>query len=71
MSAFSGITIDGVISLVTKSPTKTSGLDPLPTSLVKANIDILAPTLATIINMSLESGTMPATFKHAVITPLL
>ena len=37
----------------------------------KANIDILAPTLATIINMSLESGTVPATFKHAVITPLL
>ena len=46
-------------------------LDPLPTSLVKANIDILAPTLAAIINMSLESGTVPATFKHAVITPLL
>ena len=43
-------------------------LDPLPTSLVKANIDILAPTLAAIINMSLESGTVPATFKHAVIT---
>ena len=71
VSAFSGITIDGVISLVTKCPTKTSVLDPLPTSLVKANIDILAPILATIISMSLESGTVPATFKHAVITPLL
>ena len=71
VSAFSGITIDGVISLVTKYPTKTCGLDPLPTSLVKTKIDILAPTLATIINMSLESGTVLATFKHAVITPLL
>ena len=71
VSAFSGITIDCVISIVTKYPTKTSGLDPLPTSLVKANIDILAPILATIINMSLESGAMPAPLKHAVITPLL
>ena len=71
VSAFSGITVDGVISLVTKCPSKTSGLDPLPTSLVKANIDILAPILATIINMSLEADTVPATFKHAVITPLL
>ncbi len=35
---------------------------------VKANTDILAPTLAITINMSLESG---ATFKHAVITTLL
>ena len=71
LSAFSGITIDFVISLVTKCPTKTSGLGPLPTTLVKANIDILAPILVKIINISLESGTVPATFKYAVIAPLL
>ena len=71
VSAFSGITTDGVLSLIRKCPTKSSALDPLPTSLVKANIDILAPTLAAIINMSLESGSVPANFKHAVITPLL
>ena len=33
--------------------------------------DILAPTLATIINMSFKSGSMPANFKHAAITPPL
>ena len=71
VSAFSDITTDGVLSLVRKCPTKSSALDPLPTSLVEANIDILAPTLATIINMSLKSGSVPANFKHAVITPLL
>ena len=71
VSAFSGITTDGIFSLVRKCPTKSSALDPLPTPLVKANIDILAPTLATIINMLLESGSVPTNFKHAVITPPL
>ena len=71
VSAFSGITLDVVHRLVRKCPTKSSVLDPLPTSLVKANVDILVPTLATIINMSLESGSVPANFKQAVITPLL
>ena len=70
-SAFSSITTDGVLSLVRKCPIKSSALVPLPTSLVKANIDILVPTLATIINISLKSGSVPANVKHAVITPLL
>ena len=70
VSAFSGIRsyADAVHSLVWKCPTKSSVLDPLPTSLVKANTDILAPILATIINMLFESGLVPANFKHAVIT---
>ena len=45
-SAFSGI--------VRKCPMKSSVLDQLPTSLVKANIDILVSTLAKIINMLLS-----------------
>ena len=69
VSAFSGIATDGVISLVTMCPTKTNMFRSLPISLVKADVDILAPTLATIINMSLESDTVPATFNHAMITP--
>ena len=71
VNAFSGITTDSVLSLVRKCPTKPSALDQLPTSLVKDNIDILALTLATIINMSLDSGSVPANFKHAVIAPVL
>ena len=66
ISAFSWITLDDVHPLVRKVPTQPGVLDLLPTSLVKANIDIIAAALT-----SLETGAVPVNFKHEVITPLL
>ena len=36
-----------------------------------ANVNVIAPTLTRIINMSLESATVPADMKSALITPVL
>jgi hypothetical protein len=43
----------------------------LPTSLLKENVDTLAPFLTELFNRSLLQGTVPSVFKSAFITPLL
>ena len=45
--------------------------DPLPSALVKNNIEILLPAISHIVNLSLSSGTFPQQLKTAIITPLL
>ena len=47
-------------------------LDPIPTNILNlASLDILIKPITTIINLSLESGTFPLSFKEAHVTPLL
>ena len=45
--------------------------DPFPTSLLKSNVDLLAPFLVELFNQSLSTGYVPAAFREAYITPLL
>jgi len=46
-------------------------LDPASTWLVKQHRQLLAPFIALQINTSLSTGSFPAQFKHAIVTPLL
>jgi len=41
------------------------------TRLLKNNVDVFAPFLAELYNRSLSTGTVPAAFKAAYVTPLL
>ena len=54
-----------------ESPPKSCSLDPLPTCLVRENVDVLAPLITQIINLSLLSGVVPKALKAAIVTPLL
>ena len=45
--------------------------DPLPTRLLKDNIDVLVPFLVGLFNRSLALGVVPSLFKDAYITPML
>ena len=55
-----------------RAPTKyCPQVDAIPTNLIKENMDILAPTIALIVNKSLETGCMPAIYKEAIVTPLI
>lgn len=67
------ITTEEVIKTIQHSPTKSCGLDPLPTRLLKdpTIIDGVAQHLTSIVNTSLTSATVPPCFKQATITPLL
>ena len=71
LSEFSPATTVATCRLVQTCPSKQCRLDPLPTSLLKANINVIAPTLTRIINMSLECATVPTDVKNALITPVL
>ena len=62
---------DEVRKIIMKSAAKSCDLDPIPMNILKALLDILIKPITTIINLSLESGTFPLSFKEAHVTPLL
>ena len=53
------------------APYKSCELDPIPTTLLYENLDILLPTLTNIINTSLTTGIVPPDLKTAIVRPLL
>jgi len=53
------------------SKSKSCGLDPIPTTLLKLSIETLLPTIHKIVNKSLASAFVPSPFKNAIVTPLL
>ena len=57
--------------IVKKSATKSCILDPVPTSLLKEHLDDFIPTLADIINNSLQHGKFPDKLKNAAVQTLL
>ena len=50
---------------------KSCELDPIPTTLLYENLDILLPTITNIINTSLTTGIVPPDLKTAIAKPLL
>ena len=60
-----------VTSLIRKAPLKQYALDSIPTWLLKNCIDLLAPYITSVFNITLSSGYVPSSFKQAFITPLL
>ena len=52
-------------------PDKQSLSDPLPTSLLKTNAEVLALFLSHLFNWSLAHGVVPWSMKAAYITPIL
>ena len=45
--------------------------DPLPTCLVKQQVNVLVPLISSIVNKSLVTGCVPDDLKHANILPLI
>ena len=54
-----------------KSSKKSCSLDPMPTPLVVECLDVLLPVVSRMINLSLQTGSFPDTWKHADIRPRL
>ena len=67
---FSPVSVKEVHNILKKIAQKTCKLDPLPTSLLCNNIDLLLPALTNIINRSFLSREGPSEFKPAVVRPL-
>ena len=69
LHAFQSLAVDDVVAAVRALPDKQSADDPLPTRLLKENVDVLAPFLVELYNRSLQTGSVPTSFKSAYITP--
>jgi len=68
---FTPVTPTDVIKMVRALPDKQCSSDPLPTWLLKKNIEVLAPFLSRLICWSLEHGVVPSAMKSAYITPVM
>ena len=71
LSDFRCVTEVEVRSIIIASPSKSCCLDPIPTPLLMKHLDSTVGTITSIINESLSSGSVPDSFKHAVVRPLL
>ena len=57
--------------IVALRKTKSCGLDPIPTGILKKMAPLLVPAITSIVNLSFQTGVFPQNFKHGLITPLL
>ncbi|KAF7641376.1 hypothetical protein LDENG_00283240, partial [Lucifuga dentata] len=71
LSTFKPTSVTHIAELISRSKSSTCSLDPLPTTLVKACLPSLAPSIMTIINSSLSTATVPLLLKIASITLIL
>jgi hypothetical protein len=71
ISELTSISENELQKLLKECKTKSCGLDPIPTSLLKNCTDILLPSLLKIVNMSISTNSYPDSFKTACVTPLL
>jgi len=71
LASFRPCTQTEVRRIIMQSPVKSCTLDPVPTFLVREFVDLLLPFLTTMVNTSLIQGQLPASQKHAIVTPRL
>ena len=71
LSEFEPVTEDEVLRLLSSMTSKSSPLDFIPTSLLKACGASFAHIIARLANLTFDYGTFPTGFKTAQITPLL
>lgn len=71
LAEFDLLSENDILEAITKAPTKSCILDPVPTWFLKQNIQTFVPIITHIINDSLRTGIFPSSFKHSVVTPII
>ena len=70
-TCFHALSGDQVVKLIHACKPTTTAADPLSTEFVLEFTNVLLPVFQKIVNLSLESGTVPRAFKKAVVKPLI
>ena len=65
------VSSDELFNIIMASPSKSCGIDPLPTSLLKTAVAPLLPFLTNTMNKSMSTGDVPHAFKVAQVSPKL
>ena len=71
LQSFQMLEVEDMVRFIKAAPLKQCESNPIPTWLLKDCADLLAPCVTKIINSSITTGYVPASFKQAYITPLL
>ena len=71
LSSFTEVTIDEIRKLLTSVPAKSSPVDFVPTSVVKACPELFAEIIVKLANLSFGEGRFPKKFRSALVKPLL
>ena len=71
LTTFSIVSKETVSNMIRSSKPTTCPTDPIPSSIVKDNCDILSPLITEIINKSLLQGSFSDSWKMATVKPLL
>eukprot|EP00745_Piridium_sociabile_P023788 TRINITY_DN3715_c0_g1_i1.p1 TRINITY_DN3715_c0_g1~~TRINITY_DN3715_c0_g1_i1.p1 ORF type:complete len:1177 (-),score=226.07 TRINITY_DN3715_c0_g1_i1:25-3555(-) len=71
MCDFKPVTEAEMKEILVSAPRKSCGLDPIPACVLYECLDELTPVITNVVNRSLSSGVVHASFKHAIVTPLL
>ena len=71
LASFEPATTAKVRKIMMSSPCKSCDLDPLPTALLKAYLDVLIKSITDILNASLCFGLFPEDFKYGHVNPVL
>ena len=71
LDSLTEVSEDDVRKNIYSSPTKSRGLDPIPTWLLKKCEDELIPVLTLMVNTSLSCAEFPNELKRAFLTPLI
>ena len=71
MNAFQHVSPDKINTMLSRAPSKSCELDPLPTWLVKKCGGVLNGIISHIVNTSLGQSVMPCDYKRAILAPLL
>ena len=71
MSHFRPTTEDELRKTIMSGNNKSCPLDPIPTTLIKASLECLLPTICKIVNLSIKTSNFPLEYKSAMVTPLL
>ena len=58
---------DSIKTIVMSAPSKSCELDPLPISIVKEHLDVIAPALRDLVNNSMKPGIMSTNLKEALL----
>ena len=67
VSPFTPLTTDVICTMVKHATNKYSMKDAMPTSQLRTSIDLLAPYITSLFNLSLSSGIVPTCSKDAYV----
>ena len=62
---------EDLCKIIMAAPKSTCSLDPVPTRFLLDDLETFLPFITHIVNVSLETGVFPDTFKNAYVRPLL